>query len=450
MSAKDIVIAAGGSGQISTSTKYVGGKTVTLTPSTGTNTTISLTGLTGGLGGQPESGDLVFVSIAVGATSGGTAELISTGYTEVANLESVDTYETDLYCGCKLMGATPDTSVIVGPTNGTGNGGCVAIQVFRYVDEIFPLQGAANTATFLNTVRPTPPTITPWDQYSIAVIVGAGAHARGNVAYTTTGLNNFISTGSTDTSFDSSIGAGFRIIGTGSYSPNRFDFPQADSSTYSSAAFSVAIKRKPDTVIPTFISYRSGRTNGATLTLTAPTGVQADDLLLLFIVDNTDTPPPFTPPSGFSLSATLQSSSYPRSYIYKKIATSSEPASYTITTTTAVSSFSALLCVFRNANTINTVGAGEFTVSRSPAAPGITPTRGGMLLSVFANESSKTVVTPPPGVTLLGTVLDSPGTAIYYTTAAPYFLTADQQILWSGASGTANQTISYQLQITQE
>ena len=109
-----------------------------------------------------------------------------------------------------------------------------------------------------------------------------------------------------------------------------------------------------------------------------------------------------------------------------------------------------MLCVFRNANTINTVGAGEFVVSRGPAAPGITPTRGGMLLSVFANESSKTVVTPPPGVTLLGTAGSTPGTAMYYTTAAPYFLTADQQILWSGSSGTANQTISYQLQLTQE
>jgi len=451
MSAKDMVIAASGSGQTSSSTKYVGGKTVTITPSTATNTTISLTDLTGGLSAQPESEDIVFVSFAIGSGSGGAPEIISTGYTTVADLQSIDSDETYLFCGYKLMGATPDTSVIVGPTGATARGGCVVIQVYRYVDQIFPLQGAANTATFLNTVKPTPPTITPWDSYSIAVIVGAGAHNRGNVAYTTTGLTNFISTGSTDQSADASIGAGFRVIQSGSYSPNQFGFSQADSSTYSSAAFSVALKKQPDTVIPSVISYRSGVTGGNSLVLTAPTGVQVDDLLLLFIGEATGgTPPVFTPPSGFSLAGSLTGGNDVRSYIYKKIATSSEPASYTTTATGTVGNFSEILAVFRNANTINTVGTPRFVTDRSPYAPGITPTRGGMLLSYFINEGGKTVVTPPTGVTLLGTAGSTPGTAIYYTTAAPYFLTAQQDILWSGASGTANQTLSYQLQITQE
>ena len=109
-----------------------------------------------------------------------------------------------------------------------------------------------------------------------------------------------------------------------------------------------------------------------------------------------------------------------------------------------------MLCVFRNANTINTVGAGSFQATRIPTATTITPTRGGMLLSLFANEGSKTVVTPPPGVTLLGTAGSTPGTAMYYTTGGPYVPTANQTLTWSGASGTANQVLSYQLQITQE
>ena len=449
MSAKDIVLAAAGGGQTTTAIQYVGGKTVAVTPSASANTTISLTDLTGSPSTALQAGDIVIVSYVVAAIA--SNGVTSNTYTTLADITADDTSETSLYVGYKIMGATPDTSVTVTRTSSTSVSGCVAIQAYRYVDEVYPIQQPANTATFLNTVRPTPPTITPWDVNSVAVIVGAGAHTRGNVAYTTTGLTSFITTGGVDVADDSSIGAGFRVITSGSYSPNQFGFPQADSTAYSSAGVSIALKPKPDTIIPTFISYRSGTTGGNSLTLTAPTDIQADDLLLLFIVDNTATPPVFTAPSGFSLSASFVSSGdNMKSYIYKKTATSSEPASYTITATGSVSEFSAMLCVFRNANTINTVGAGSFQATRIPTATTITPTRGGMLLSLFANEGNKTVVTPPPCVTLLGTAGSTPGTAMYYTTGGPYVPTANQTLTWSGASGTANQVLSYQLQITQE
>lgn len=452
MSAKDIIIAAAGGGQTAAAVQYVGGKTVTITPSNSSNTAISLTDLTGSADPTLLSGDIVIVSYAIGSGSADQPTITSNNYTVLADLLSDDTYATNLYSAYKFMGATPDTSVEVGKTGGGNKGGCVVIQAYRYVDEVFPLQAPANTVTTLNTVRPTPPTITPWQSDSVAVIVGAGAHNRGNVAYTTTGLTSFISTGSTDTDNDASIGAGFRVITSGSYSPNRFNFSQADNSTFSCVALSVALKAKPDTVIPSFISYRSGVTGGNSLVLTAPTGIQAGDLLLLFIGEATGgTPPVFTAPSGFSLSTTLTNGSYDiRSYIYKKVATSSEPASYTITATGTVGNFSAILAVFRNANTINTVGPSNFETTRNSNAFSMTPTRGGMLLSYFINEGGKTVVTPPTGVTLLGTAGSTPGTAMYYTTGGPYIPTAQQNILWSGASGTANQTLSYQLQITQE
>ena len=449
MSAKDIIIAAAGGGQTTTPIQYVGGKTVTITPSVSSNTTISLTDLTGSPDPTLELGDIVIVSYAT--ANFGSPSPVPNTYTEIAELAANDSFDTGLYSGYKFMGVTPDTSVVVGPTGSSTVGGCVVVQAFRYVDEVFPLQAPANTVTTLNTVRPTPPTITPWDTNSVAAIIGAGSHNRGNVAYTTTGLTNFISTGSTDTTDDASIGAGFRVITSGSYSPNQFGFPQADSTGFSCAALSVALKPKPDTIIPSFISYRSDVTGGNSLVLTAPTGIQVDDLLLLFIGEQSSgTPPVFTAPSGFSLAGSFTSGNNVRSYIYKKIATSSEPASYTITATGTVGNFSAILAVFRNANTVNTVGLASYVTSRAPSAPSITPTRGGMLLSYFVNEGSKTVVIPPPGVTLLGTAGSTPGTAMYYTTAGPYIPTSPQELLWSGASGTANQTVSYQLQITQE
>jgi hypothetical protein len=449
MSSKDIVIAAAGGGQTTAAVQYVGGKTASVTPSASANNTISLTDLTGSPDPTLEPGDIVIVSYAAG--NFGSVSIISDGYTQIAGFLGDDTYDVRCYSAYKFMGATPDTSVVVSKTGSSDAGGCVAIQAFRYVDEVFPIQQPANTVATTNTVRPTPPTITPWDTNSVAVIVGAGGHNRGNVAYTTTGLTNFISTGSTDATDDASIGAGFRVITSGSYSPNRFNFPQADSTNFSCGAFSVSLKAKPDTIIPSFISYRSGATSNTSLTITAPTGIQVGDLLLLFIGDNTATPATFTAPSGFSLSTTFTNGSYDvQSYIYKKIATSSEPASYTVTATGLVDAFSVILAVFRNANTINTVGAGNWVTSRTAFAQEITPTRGGMLLSYFINEGGKSVVTPPTGVTLLGTAGSTPGTAMYYTTGGPYVETTQQSILWSGASGTANQTLSYQLQITQE
>ncbi len=451
MSAKDIVIAAAGGGQTTTAIQYVGGKTVTITPSTASNTTISLTDLTGSPDSTLLPGDIVIVSYVIGDGVSGGAGVTSNTYTTLASLLASDSINTNLYSGYKLMGATPDASVTVKPTASVSKGGAVAIQAFRYVDGIFPIQQPANTVVTSNTVRPTPPTITPWDNDSVAVIVGAGGHTRGNVAYTTTGLTSFISSGSTDTTYNASIGAGFRVIQSGSYSPNRFDFSQPDATTFSCAALSVALKPKPDTIIPSFISYRSGVTGGNTLALTAPTDIQAGDLLLFFIGEYSGgTPPVFTAPSGFSLSASLTGNNDIRSYIYKKIATSSEPASYTISATGTVGNFSGILAVFRNANTINTIGAPNSQTTRIPTALGMTPTRGGMLLSYFINEGSKTVVTPPPNVTLLGTAEVTPGTAMYYTTGGPYVPTANQILTWSGASGTANQVLSYQLQITQE
>jgi hypothetical protein len=106
--------------------------------------------------------------------------------------------------------------------------------------------------------------------------------------------------------------------------------------------------------------------------------------------------------------------------------------------------------VVRNGNTINTVGTPFFRSTRTPNAPGMTPTRGGLRLSYFVNVGSKTVVGPPTGVTLLGTAGSIPGTAMYYTNGGPYVPTANQNLTWSGDAGTANQTLSYQLQITQE
>lgn len=451
MSAKDIVLAAAGGGQTTTAIQYVGGKTVTITaPSS--DTTISLTNLTGGVSSAPAAGDVVIVSYAIGSGGVGyrSPNVTSNTYTALATLFSDDTRDTSLYVGYKQMGATPDTSVSVTRTGNADYGGVVAIQAYRYCDDNFPIQQAANTATFFNTVRPTPPTITPWDGDCVAVIVGAGAHQEGNVAYTTTGLINFISSGSADTVTDASIGMGFRVIQSGSYSPNRFNFPQSDSTFYSSAGVSVALKPKPNTVIPTFISYRAvGSISGNTITVTKPTDVQENDFLLLTISFQSSAATIVSVPSGFTFVRSDGNTGDSITYTYKKIATSSEPASYSIVQS-STGDFSCVISVFRNANTLNTLGTANSIGAGTLYADSITPTVGGLTLTVYMADNDTSLLTAPADLTQI-VPFGGAGTAcsqfIFSSIAGPYFATPERIIT---VSTTTVYVTSFQLQLTQE
>jgi hypothetical protein len=452
MSAKDIVIAAAGGGQTTTPIQFVGGKTVSITPSTSSNTTISLTNLTGSPNTALLPGDIVIVSYVIGATTdAGNPNVTSNTYTVISTLESVDSSSTNFYSSYKIMGATPDTSVTVTPTSSTSRSGVVAIQAYRYVDEVFPIQQPANTATFTSTVRPTPPTITPWSANSVAVIIGAGAHTRGNVSYTSTGLTSFTTSGSTDDTTDSSIGMGFRVITSGSYSPNRFGFPQSDSSTFSSVALSVALKQKPDTVVPSFISYRAvGITSGNTVTLTKPTDVQENDFLLLTISCQTYTQTIVSVPSGFTFVRSDGNVDDSITYTYKKIATASEPASYSIVQSSSSSDISCVISVFRNATTLNTLGAATSSDVSSATAAGITPTVGGLNLAIWMSDGTSGLTTPPAGMTEL-VVFGGSGSAcaqfIYAVSAAPYFTTRSRTLV---VDTSTRYVTRFQLQLTDE
>ena len=280
--------------------------------------------------------------------------------------------------------------------------------------------------------------------------MGAGAHQEGNVAYTTTGLINFISSGSADTVTDASIGMGFRVIQSGSYSPNRFGFPQTDSGTYSSAGVSVALKPKPNTVIPTFISYRAvGSTSGNTITVTKPTDVQENDFLLLTISFQSSSATIVSVPSGFTFVRSDGNTGDSITYTYKKIATSSEPASYSIVQS-GTGDFSCVISVFRNANTLNTLGTANSIGAGTLYADSITPTVGGLTLTVYMADNDTSLLTAPADLTQI-VLFGGTGTAcsqfIFSSIAGPYFATPERIIT---VSTTTVYVTSFQLQLTQE
>lgn len=198
---------------------YVGGTTSSAVGSTGTNLTVSLTSLTGGVASAPAEGDIVIVSYATGSTSDRDLNVVTSGYTRHCDLYSNDSYDTNLWVATKIMGSTPDTSVVLPPSADTSDAITVNIQVWRASSgyKIYLRSFDIQTATGVNTGRPTPPAITPTYSGSIIICGGAGAYSSVIAEYTSS-LDNFVSKTQADSN-SSYLGMGSYAWTSGTYTP---------------------------------------------------------------------------------------------------------------------------------------------------------------------------------------------------------------------------------------
>lgn len=220
--------------------QYVGGFVTSAAGGT-TNVSISLTTLTGGLASAPAAGDLVIVSFATNGPLGDITYRI-TGYTQVADLYSNDTYDTNLQVGYKIMGATPDTTVTI--TGGSGSSSsplAATVSVWRNVDAITPLDVNSTTVTILNTAIPNPPAILPLTTGSRIVVVGGAGHVGSTASFTASYLSNFITIGANGT-YDCSIGTGHIAWSAGIYDPAAWTYSTTDSTNNSAAAVTMALR----------------------------------------------------------------------------------------------------------------------------------------------------------------------------------------------------------------
>lgn len=188
--------------------EFVGAQTASIAASTATNTTITFA-LTGGIDTVPRDGDYVIVSYSVASTVDRAIGVISTGYLEVAELYSSDSFDANLSVNVKRMLYNPDTSVVIGPTGSTADSGAVLIQVFRGVHPSTPLDVAVTTAIGANTGAPNPPAANPSTLPDcIAVLIGAAGTPAGTV-FTAYYLNNFAQVQNTAYTNDASVGGGW-------------------------------------------------------------------------------------------------------------------------------------------------------------------------------------------------------------------------------------------------
>jgi hypothetical protein len=219
---------------------YVGGYVQGFSGTT-SNVVISLTSLTGGLASAPAAGDLVIVYFGTGSTV--NRDLVVSGYTEIIELYSNNSVDTNLAVARKFMGGVPDTSfTLTGGTGSTSDGGAVAVQVWRGVNAVTPLDVTRTFATVSDSVLCDPPAITPITPGAIIVSGGAGAHDEDGVeTYSSSDLTAFISDGDNDAN-SVTVGLGYHVWTSGSFNPAQFTFSGGDESSYSWAAVTLALR----------------------------------------------------------------------------------------------------------------------------------------------------------------------------------------------------------------
>ena len=220
--------------------EYVGGYVQGFAGTT-SNVTISLTSLTGGTDSAPSAGDFVLVYFGT-ASREVNSDLVVSGYTEVVDAYRSNRYATNLAVAYKFMGAGPDTSfTLTGGTKDSSDAGAIAVQVWRNVSVVNPLDVSLEFDSNDSSVLCNPDPITPVSEGAVVIAGGAGAHDEGNRVYSSSDLTNFISVGGTDSN-DVTVGLGYHVWSSGSFNPSEFTFSGSDNTDYSNIAITLALR----------------------------------------------------------------------------------------------------------------------------------------------------------------------------------------------------------------
>jgi hypothetical protein len=203
--------------------------------------TLDLTALTGGLGSAAEEDDIVVLAFMYHYTADANMAPTTSGYTELADLYSNDTYDTNLWVGYKKMGSTPDTSVVV-PTIGTPL--AAVVQVWRGVDVTSPIDVSTVTATGVNSALSNAPSITPTTNGATVVAVGAAATAGLYISGAPTSFYDYVGANISYSGNVGSVALAAKYNWTsGAVDPAAFATTGgSDSGSYSWAAATIALR----------------------------------------------------------------------------------------------------------------------------------------------------------------------------------------------------------------
>lgn len=368
---------------------------------------------------------LMFVGYMPGVSNTHT---IPSGYTEGGGGFITDPGQDYKYSWhYKVMGSAPDTGINLNDSNADGSG--FVYYVCRNVDTSNPILTSTSTAT------ENPGSITTTIK-SVAFAAVFGADATGPTwTAPPSGYSGF---NTYDASAFNDIG------GAGAYkvltNPTTEDPGLFTRSAAFSAYTSVTVALKPALAvpsigtIPTFVSSSANSAAGD-VTVAVPAGIQNGDLIVAIGITDGDQHDTLRAlPSGFKLLAQKQTRGV---YIATKVA-SSESGSY-LFDAGSVTGHVVCLLAYRGATRVNTIGdISTTTTSATSVATSIYPTYRGVLVAAYGGAVSRTVTTPPSGMTqttILSTTVGS--IATYELSPQEKATGSDKTLVWdsSVASG---------------
>ena len=199
---------------------FVGRNSSGFAGSTSATRSVSLTALTGGVDTTARANDLVIVAFAVGSTTDRDLSLNTAGYTEITDIyiDTSNPVDGNLAVFYKVMGSTPDTTVVSNPTGSANDGGAMVVHVFRNVDLTNIFAGTTTSTTTQGITSPNPPAITTTVGDSVVMAI-SGVFDANTTNLSSTQLSGFTTVSGSDTN-SATLGAGFLTTATvGSVDP---------------------------------------------------------------------------------------------------------------------------------------------------------------------------------------------------------------------------------------
>lgn len=233
--------------------QYVGGYTISF-GSTASSKSIVLTSLSGGIATAPQPGDFLIWGCTIAETGaaspGATASTDGFLYTWVAfsTGEANGVNDTN-FIGRYAHITTTLTSFTLSHSATVANstGSSFLLQVWRNIDQLNPIVGAASTASLTNSILGNPPVQTSSVANSVYVSITGGAHTAGaSASYSSADLTNFLTSSGASLDSDSIIGGGYILTTTGGAAilidPPALTFSTTNSTNYSSRSASILLR----------------------------------------------------------------------------------------------------------------------------------------------------------------------------------------------------------------
>jgi hypothetical protein len=189
-----------------------------------------------------QQNDLVVVIVGYGSQSDSYVSMVTSGYTELANLWGNDIFDTNLGVFYKVMGSTPDTTVQAAAVGSAGDSQAMIVHAWRNVDPNDPIEKIMALSDN-NSAEPNPPAIITETENAAVLAIGAAGSGNGINTPTEGGdLSNYVSVAANSTR-DIALAIGSIATTTpGPVDPLQFNFN--DSANFSWAAATMSLKSK--------------------------------------------------------------------------------------------------------------------------------------------------------------------------------------------------------------